>query len=564
MKITKFKKIVFTSIVSLLLYSCDSFLNISSLDKNNFSFKGNTSSLVSSEKQSINYSDSNMAIYNPDIGFYSCVKPIIKKSAQGQSASCELSSSSWNKTKFLPNGKYPTNADSNDYKFDLIHVIVDISSFSGNINEIEMTDSELADGKAKGKDWHVAVSRNDEKLGKDLNMTVADLKGVDALLDKIYKENKTAIIRFSYDPKNDGKKIPGTDKYYDVEPKDFNTILQHIEVICKVLANHTDAITAVEMGMLGPYGEIHSTYFAEQKNDGDKYVVLVMEKFLNSFNANGINVPFLVRRPRFIDNYIKTHSADKRIGLYNDGYLGSKSDLGTFKDRTEIKNEYTEKIPYGGELCWDSNTKDSDDYAYWREGTLQAAVNEMPDIHLSFLNIGWNNHVLAWADSDNASHSWTSDEKTYKISGKNKCTNPITQKEEKLFQIILKHMGYRYLVTESVFDYYSDKKSFGVNLKIKNNGFANLPFHRAKDLKVYLIPKGRNPSSADKPVEVNLPKFTGQESLSFFVPCDTLSGGEYIVYLKVCDSNGSHAIQFANDGEWNDTLKAFKIGVFKN
>ncbi|MBR5933489.1 MAG: DUF4832 domain-containing protein [Treponema sp.] len=544
------KKILFIFCSLLLsLLSCTSPGSAGS--KKNFT-------VVESVQQEINYQDSGKIIYNPDMGFYSVVKPIITKTSASQTATCELNTTSWDKTKYLTDGVYPSDGKSDSYKFDLIHVIVDLSSLSGNINDLSLTKDEIKKIKDKDGRWNLGQDRS-EDLGKDILLTEADLSGVSNLLSEIYSKGKTAVIRFSYDPGNDGKtvKVNGKDVYYNVEPKDFDTILKHIEVICRVLKKHTGAVTAVECGMLGPYGEIHSTYFSEA--DKDKYVVMVMKKFMDEFNKNKINIPFLVRKPRFIENYSDKYGYDTRLGIYNDGYLGSARDLGTFKNRTDIKNEYTERIPYGGELCWDSNTTVRDDMAYWRTN-LQDAVNEMKTVHLSFLNIGWNNHVLAWADSDDAEHSWKNSKgETKTISSPNKCINPFTGEAEKFFKIIIRHMGYRYVIINSLFDYYEGNNAFKVNLQITNNGFANIPFHRKKNIFIYLVEQN---STAIKCVEANS-FFTGQSDLSFDVDCPDLVSGNYDVYLQVSDKDKSHYIQFANKSMWNENLNANRIGVFK-
>ncbi len=50
----------------------------------------------------------------------------------------------------------------------------------------------------------------------------------------------------------------------------------------------------------------------------------------------------------------------ERVGVYNDGYLGSSSDLGTFTDRaaeTAFIGRQAERTFYGGELVADSKNR---------------------------------------------------------------------------------------------------------------------------------------------------------------------------------------------------------------
>ena len=120
-------------------------------------------------------------------------------------------------------------------------------------------------------------------------------------------------------------------------------------------------------------------------------------------------------------------------------------------------------------------------------------------------------------------------------------------------------MGYRYVIKNSLFDYYEGNTAFKVNLQITNNGFANIPFHRKKNIFIYLAEQN---STAIKCVEANS-FFTGQSDLSFDVDCPDLASGNYEVYLQVSDKDKSHYIQFANKSMWNENLCANRIGVFK-
>ena len=275
-------------------------------------------------------------------------------------------------------------------------------------------------------------------------------------------------------------------------------MLGHIRSICSLVEKYTDVITAVECGMVGPWGEMHTTYYATAEKNGIKYgyIVAIMQEFLDGLSK--CKIPLLVRQPAFLKAYISAKGNNEKLGLYNDGYLGSGSDLGTFKSdnraaEIEYLSPFTAKTPYGGELCFD----DVDEkYGMWRESRLAGTVKEMYNVHLSFLNIAWNNHVLKWADSADSyyRYDYTDDNgvaQFIEITDSN-LVDIGNGTKEKFFQYLIKHMGYRYVVTDSQIGMNNEKNTAGFKLSFKNNGFANIPYHRNKIMSVIFVKDGEN------------------------------------------------------------------------
>ncbi len=463
------------------------------------------------------YEPSNDIIYNPDMGFYSAETINVQEDGSVNKTSVERAS-------FLDD-KASYNSDAT---FNLIHLKIDISQCR--------------------------------------NLSHLDLSGIDTLLSNLEKAEQTAVIRFAYDKNYKGNKS-------GVEPDDFSTILNHIEDICALLKKHTKVLTALECGMLGPWGEMHSTSFAEDPMPVDKfksalkdispelnpsikagekkiekgYIVIIMEKFLSCLE--GTELPFLVRQPNFIYNYLKRCKnldfdgenvpssytpKDKtyKLGIYNDGYLGSAGDSGTFlinrNKEIAFLEPFTNHTPYGGELIGDYSLSVSDE--------------QLKNVHLSFLNIGWNNDILKNLDKKSANYTET-------LS---------------IFKYILNHMGYRYVATNSTIEQTSNS-SVKIKLSLKNEGFAELPYHRTKSLKVYLVKKDENPTQQNAFSASASGTFSGGMTSieSVFTVSSELENGDYELFLKICDSDGKYAIRFANEAMWNETLKANKIGVIK-
>lgn len=462
-------------------------------------------------------SSSARVIYNPDMGFYSAETINVQEDGSVNKTSVE-------KASFLDE-KASYNSDAT---FNLIHLKIDISQCK--------------------------------------NLTHLDLSGIDTLLSNLEKAEQTAVIRFAYDKNYKGNKS-------GVEPDDFSTILNHIEDICALLKKHTKVLTALECGMLGPWGEMHTTSFAEdpmpvedfkstlkgispnlnpsikasEKKIEKGYIVLTMEKFLSCLD--GTELPFLVRQPNFIYNYLKRcenldfdgenvpssytpNAKTYKLGIYNDGYLGSDGDSGTFRiDREKeisFLEPFTNHTPYGGELIGDYSLSVSDE--------------QLKNVHLSFLNIGWNNDVLKNLDKKTANYTET-------LS---------------IFKYILNHMGYRYVATNSTIEQTSNS-SVKIKLSLKNEGFAELPYHRTKNLKVYFVKKEQK-ASENNAVCVNASgTFSGGMTL-IETSCKLPSGlenSDYEVFLKICDADGKYAVCLANENMWNESLRANKIGVLK-
>ena len=180
----------------------------------------------------------------------------------------------------------------------LYHLRCDISAFSAEVNNVA-----------------------------DKPLTDDALEGLDALLFYLKENDKNAIVRFAYDPGYNGSA--------DKEPA-LEVMLGHVESVCSVLNRYVNTVTAIETGLIGPWGEMHTSAAANSEH---------ITPLINTFLTVASEISVLVRTPEMIYNYLNI-SDDKveeisispdekayRLGLYNDGYLGSENDLGTYRNR---------------------------------------------------------------------------------------------------------------------------------------------------------------------------------------------------------------------------------------
>ncbi len=427
--------------------------------------------------QELNYTESTARINNPDQGFY---RPIyVRVNENGVTYNKNIVTAST----------------------QLYHLRTDISAFSGAVN-----------GNAD----------------KPLNQAALD--GLDGLLSYLKSKDKNAIVRFAYAPNFGDMK--------DAEPAK-EVILQHIKEVCPVLDKYQNTITAIEAGMIGPWGEMHSSAIANAEH---------ISPIIDTFLSNTSTIPLLVRTPKMIYNYLGITINDiddysiaatekaYRLGLYNDGYLGSNSDLGTYTNREKeiaFLSRQTAHLPYGGEVVIPNSPLHD----------IQTCLPEMNQIHLSYLNVEWNNQVIdKWKNC-----TYTSD-----------CGSDSLYYGKTAFEYIENHMGYRFVLTNSTLTYTKTLDYVSASLTLKNVGFGTL--HRTKNAKLLLVNE-----NGEAVFSANVGTFNECTNYDLYTDLNVnLQNGKYDVYLclygEELEGVPLYCLQFANDGLWNADLKANKIG----
>lgn len=471
-------------------------------------------------------------IKNPDAGFYKSIK--IFCSPSGASTKEDRSTTSLSEyNKYLQ-------------KNSLVHLRCDISKFSANSNATYKTGS-----------GSVTIS---DSITQDL--TSAVISDLQTILNTLRSKGVCAIIRFSYTPKFDYVTDKTTNNYVEVEPP-LSQILRHIESLEPVLKNYPDVISAIEVGLLGPWGEMHSTTLAQSQVN----INALIDKFIQ---VTSEDTCILVRQPKYIYNWLENNSSfstnaatlnpqlgqnsskkgSKRVGLYNDGYLGTSSDYGTYQNRdTEQKFLFYQgrACMYGGEVTLDGNSSSE---VYRR---MPFVKEDMQKIHLSYLNIDYNEKVI---------NSW---KKQY-YNGEN------------VFDYISNYMGARLVLLKTNVSSTKVLKgsNFTISSQIRNDGSGNIIKKKkwelifvgegqTKEVLVNNAPDVRKWYSKNPydPSESNVYSFSIQAT----VPSD-LPSGSYEVFLRLRTPSPSGAIEnktnycfrFAGDSSlWNNNLQANKI-----
>ncbi len=419
----------------------------------------------------------------------------------------------------------PNASPVHDTKGDIVLFFIDIGQFSSGVNGT--TD---ADGKyVEGTDYDL-----DETFFSSLRATFENCR----------KNGSTIAVRFRYDA--NGKDNP--------EPSSFDTVLKHISQIkaSKILDDYSDILMFVESGFVGKWGEQHSGKYTSLDHKAQ-----LLGAMLDCVPSP---VPVTVRTPDTFARYVGISRAEladytpeagsdaARVGLYNDGYLGSNSDLGTFSNReveTSWLGRQTVASYYGGEFSG------AIDFAKQFDTYLpENCIPEMYKTHLSYIN---GNIFELYKDiTFDASLDFGTDNSAY--YGKS------------VFDFIRDHLGYRFVLTDSSIGLSESGSMLDVEFSLINKGFANAvkkPF-----AEVLLENGGRFVRTA---VEIDPTQWlscqTSKTAIRLALP-GTLEKGRWNVYLKLSYGNNDmtmfpyRSVRFANSGVFDEGLGANRIGYF--
>ncbi|MBP5480849.1 MAG: DUF4832 domain-containing protein [Paludibacteraceae bacterium] len=428
----------------------------------------------------------------------------------------------------------------------------------GNISHLRMDISEFSDKAVLS----VNEETGDTTFGVSRPLTQDALEAFEATLDAVRQRGKTAIVRFAYDPWFNGST--------KCDPEQ-SVILGHLKQLGEVYARNTDVITFVELGMYGSWGEMHSSNVGSNEN--------IAEALQTLLRCTPPEIKIGVRRPDIVavwlgvnkggnysgfdihsEAFLKALAAKGdtllRVGMYNDGYLGSYSDLGTIgmgESGHQMTREmmvqwletYSMHTPYGGELVANYNGDEPiNTPAYLSQEGFRT--------HTSYLNYEWHQPtILGWKEI-----TFEGDDPEY--NGKNGYT------------YVENHLGYRFILRSATIDTDpTGENGIDVTLGIENVGFGNL----TRKAIVSFLFKGETESHEvlpKNPIDPMawLSRETTTLSMRLEIPQE-MEEGTYELFIRISEygdhksDKNYHCIQFGNpSAQYNATLGANKIGRF--
>ncbi len=444
--------------------------------------------------------------------------------------------------------------------------------------------------------------------GTDYDFDEAFFTSLEGTLANARKNGAMLGIRFRYDA--NGIEKP--------EPASFAQVLRHIEQIGEsgLLTEYEDVISFVETGMVGCWGE----------QWGGKYTSLehkaqVLDAFLN---ITPDSVAVTVRTPNTMRQWLKdycgieTTAADMsyeitdpelaakaaRVGMYNDGYMGSDSDLGTYSNRAGETAWLTAAPAYGGEFSGNDEWRLK--YTTWQPenalpemyytnlmrinsnlyrsrtvtqnfATQEEAQARLDAIRTLYENCGLGGYDEAPTVTANEDGTFTAgwkwmgyDDFTFDAELDalldTECDNSAFYGET-VYQYMRAHLGYRYVLRESRLTAKSEPGGeLNMEFTIENTGFSEAP----KDKEVeFLLTNGDILYTYSAPTMNARDWASGSRNeleIGLTLP-KTMPGGEWDVYLRISEENEdpafdrAFAVKFANaDLQFSEELQANYMG----
>lgn len=395
----------------------------------------------------------------------------------------------------------------------------------------------------------------------DLPLTEAMKADVARFLQETRALGGTLIVRLGY---------TWTDAL-GCEPSDFNLMLEHIRDLSQLMADYDDVIIGVEAGIIGPWGEMHSSDY-----DKPEYVMPILQTYLDILPED---ISLLVRAPRFLCMMTEkdaegtlamlpfSDSKLRRIGMFNDGYLGTREDYGTWAaDFTRERGcrflSACEEHPYGGEIAHVDRQWITDHYEIFNPQQWNL-IRELYQTHLSYLrNIHLKGHVI----SDFLDEELVFDTLAYAYEGMPDLSE---YQGKSIGKLMLDHMGYRYVIRDLQCPtrFVSGSKS-RITMVLENTGFGRMPLPTQAALLIVT-----DDTETKIPLELPLTMGGGERdtlTMEFELPSLPATDSGRIL-LRVwapikgnpTDTLSTRLVRFANQGMWSEKYKANDLGIIR-
>lgn len=367
---------------------------------------------------------------------------------------------------------------------------------------------------------------------------------LDYILSQLAAARRQVILRFLYDW--DGNAL-------GAEPDTIEQLMRHMDQVASVVNRYEDTVFLIQGTFTGSWGEMHHTYYG-----GHEYNRLLMTHLSEVISPS---IFLAVRTPSQLRGILNTRdiisekdafngSLAARLGLFNDGMLGSVSDLGTYaetpnadtaepedmgtrQEEIAFQNALCQFVPNGGEVVIDNPYNDFD-----------SALSDLRNMHISYLNYNYDPAVLEkWKNS------------TYHGMD---CFDGMSG-----YDYIEAHLGYRYVLRDSSLAYNKwNPSSSALSFVIQNTGFA--PSYRRFNGNLVLEQTGIG-TVRSFPADLDNRLIGGGEEKSITLPLDLaeLPEGEYRISFTLTDPYTGKTIQFASDNAAADGSVSLGILTIK-
>lgn len=354
------------------------------------------------------------------------------------------------------------------------------------------------------------------------------------------------ILRFAYSDSE-------SEKPWDPKPE---VVLGHINSLKPVLQEYGDVILCFQAGFVGIWGEWYYTenfVFNPQTPEQHNLRKQVIDAMLNALPEDrtvALRTP-MFKRMMYAESYTDTltvstaynKSAKARLSSFNDCFVASSSDQGTFSG-TETREYWKQESRYtlmGGETCayytYDNDGNISGEVQFCKCGNT---LKDMEAYHWTYLNSEYNQDVI---------NGW----------GTEGCLDEIKRR-----------LGYRLSLTDL---YHSTTVFAGgemnVRFTIQNTGFA-APMN-GRGVELVLVSNDGNKTVYDLSDEVD-PRYWfagGEYTVETTISIPEANTEGYTMYLNLPDpketlhDNPHFSIRLANEGDiWEQSTGYNKLCTF--
>ena len=319
-------------------------------------------------------------------------------------------------------------------------------------------------------------------------------------------------------------------------------VLQHIEQLEPILADHYDVITTLQAGFIGLWGEWHGSTNDLASPENKRLITSALLDALPVERMVQLRSPY--HRRHALDGPPPTSgvvpfvgSAETRVGFKNDCFVSTDSDAGTYNedDQTRDREEVARFSSYtvvGGETCeLGFNTE---------RQSCSVALAELEQFHWDYLNAYYYEGVL---------DRW---------------------KSEGCYDEISRRLGYRLALERVSFPArVGAGEEFTVAIKLRNVGFGKVYNPRPVDLVLRSEGGGTTHTLralGDARQSLPLAGETREFDLSVDLPAD-LPAGSYEVLLRLPDAASTlendprYHIRLANPDVWEDETGLNDLGL---
>jgi hypothetical protein len=349
---------------------------------------------------------------------------------------------------------------------------------------------------------------------KDQPLSDAELLLITNDMQALREAGLKCVLRFAYTDNMSGTDAP------------FSIIEQQLDQLKPVFEANKDVIAFVQAGLIGAWGEWHSSSNGLATVDNERKVLYKLLSVLPVEIMVQVRTPgekqqiFSTTAP--IGSAIAyTSEMRARVGHHNDCFLAGGTDYGTYNN-IQADKDYISKdalyVPTGGETCPP-------------EGTFPSCVTSQAEMKLlkwTFLNLDWYQPVIsAWKNSG-------------------------------CFEEFQRNLGYRLaLVNAKLPDEVAAGQDFKLEIVLTNRGYA--PLYNFK--RTSLVFKDKTSGTTypfELQVDLRTCKPNGVSTITSTLKLTAIPQGDYDLYLMIADQSESiknradFAVRLANTNTWDE------------